>query len=120
MNSIMIVDDAGFMRLMLKDMLISAGFVVVAEAANGADAVKYYKMLMPDLVIMDITMPEMDGITALIEIKRINPKAQVIMCSAMGQQRMVLEAIKSGAKDFLVKPLQGERVIEAIHNLMNV
>jgi len=120
MKTIMVVDDAAFMRLMLKDMLKEAGFEVVAEAANGIEAVQYYKKLMPDLVTMDITMPEMDGITALVEIKKYDPKAKVIMCSAMGQQRMVLDAIHAGAKDFLVKPFQKERVIEAILKTLNV
>ena len=119
MNSIMIVDDAGFMRLMLKDMLVAAGYAVIAEAANGEEAVQCYKRYKPNLVTMDITMPIMDGIAALVEIKKIDPEARVIMCSAMGQQRLVLEAVKSGASDFLVKPFQGKRVIETIHKVLN-
>lgn len=119
-NSILVVDHTGFMRLMLKDILESIGFKVVAEATNGKEAVEQYKRYMPDLVTMDITMPEMDGIAALAEIKRIDPKAKIIMCSAMGQQATVLKAIQFGAKDFLVKPIQKERVCEAVARLVNI
>lgn len=111
---ILIVDDAAFMRMMIKDILVKNGFEVVGEAENGAVAVEKYKELTPDLVTMDITMPEKDGITALKEIKEINPNATVIMCSAMGQQAMVIDAIQAGAKDFIVKPFQADRVVEAI------
>lgn len=111
---IMIVDDAAFMRMMIKDILVKNGYEVVGEAANGVEAVEKYKELKPDLVTMDITMPEMDGVTALKEIKKIDPNAKVIMCSAMGQQAMVIDAIQSGAKDFIVKPFQNDRVIEAV------
>ncbi|SHJ58629.1 two-component system, chemotaxis family, response regulator CheY [Anaerobranca californiensis DSM 14826] len=111
---IMIVDDAAFMRMMIKDILVKNGYEVVGEAANGVEAVEKYKELKPDLVTMDITMPEMDGVTALREIKKIDPNAKVIMCSAMGQQAMVIDAIQSGAKDFIVKPFQNDRVIEAV------
>ncbi|AMA72680.1 MULTISPECIES: response regulator [Aneurinibacillus] len=113
-NRILIVDDAAFMRMMIKEILTKNGYDVVGEASDGAQAVEKYKELSPDLVTMDITMPEMDGITALKEIKKINPDAKVIMCSAMGQQAMVIDAIQSGAKDFIVKPFQADRVIEAI------
>jgi len=113
-KSVLVVDDAAFMRMMIKDILEKNGFEVVGEAENGAVAVEKYKELSPDLVTMDITMPEKDGITALKEIKQIDPKAIVIMCSAMGQQAMVIDAIQAGAKDFVVKPFQSERVIEAI------
>ncbi|CAM4035137.1 chemotaxis response protein [Lederbergia lenta] len=113
-NKILIVDDAAFMRMMVKDILTKNGFEVVGEAADGAQAVEKYKELKPDLVTMDITMPEMDGITALKEIKAFDPSAKIIMCSAMGQQAMVIDAIQAGAKDFIVKPFQADRVIEAI------
>ncbi|WLR52348.1 response regulator [Bacillus tianshenii] len=111
---ILIVDDAAFMRMMIKDILSKNGFEVVDEAADGAQAVEKYKEHNPDLVTMDITMPEMDGITSLKEIKKINPEAKIIMCSAMGQQAMVIDAIQAGAKDFIVKPFQADRVLEAI------
>ncbi|KIL44897.1 response regulator [Jeotgalibacillus soli] len=113
-KKILIVDDAAFMRMMIKDILTKNGFDVVAEAADGAQAIVQYKEHSPDLVTMDITMPEMDGITALKEIKKIDAGAKVIMCSAMGQQAMVIDAIQAGAKDFIVKPFQADRVIEAI------
>ncbi|MBN6185819.1 response regulator [Aneurinibacillus sp. BA2021] len=113
-NRVLIVDDAAFMRMMIKEILTKNGYNVVGEASDGAQAVEKYKELNPDLVTMDITMPEMDGITALKEIKKINPAAKVIMCSAMGQQAMVIDAIQAGAKDFIVKPFQADRVIEAI------
>lgn len=112
--TIMIVDDAAFMRMMLKDILTKNGFTVVGEAENGAVAVEKYMELQPNLTIMDITMPEMDGLQAVKEIRRRDPKARVIMCSAMGQQAMVIEAIQSGAKDFVVKPFQADRVVEAV------
>ncbi|KIL47728.1 response regulator [Jeotgalibacillus campisalis] len=111
---ILIVDDAAFMRMMIKDILSKNGFEVVGEAADGAQAIEKFKETSPDLVTMDITMPEMDGITALKEIKKIDGSAKVIMCSAMGQQAMVIDAIQAGAKDFIVKPFQSDRVIEAI------
>ncbi|WP_433749762.1 response regulator [Falsibacillus pallidus] len=117
-NRILIVDDAAFMRMMIKDILTKNGFEVVAEAADGSQAVEKYKELKPDLVTMDITMPEMDGITALKEIKKIDGSAKIIMCSAMGQQAMVIDAIQAGAKDFIVKPFQADRVIEAIQKTL--
>lgn len=113
-HKIMIVDDAAFMRMMIKDILTKNGYEVVAEAADGVQAIEKYKELQPDLVTMDITMPEMDGIAALKAIKEINANAKVIMCSAMGQQAMVIDAIQAGAKDFIVKPFQADRVLEAI------
>ena len=111
---ILIVDDAAFMRMMIKDILSKNGFEVVGEAADGVQAIEKYNELKPDLVTMDITMPEMDGIAALKEIKGKDPTATIIMCSAMGQQAMVIDAIQAGAKDFIVKPFQADRVIEAI------
>ncbi|MBP2077668.1 MULTISPECIES: response regulator [Oceanobacillus] len=116
---ILIVDDAAFMRMMIKDILTKNGYEIVGEAQDGAQAVEKYKELTPDLVTMDITMPEMDGITALKEIKKVNPDAKIIMCSAMGQQAMVIDAIQAGAKDFIVKPFQADRVIEAIQKALN-
>ena len=117
-KGILLVDDAAFMIMMLKDILVKNGYEVLGEAENGLKAVEKYKELNPDLVIMDITMPEMDGIEAVKEIKKINPSAAVIMCSAMGQQSMVIEAIQSGAKDFIVKPFQADRIIEAVRKVI--
>ena len=117
-KNILICDDAAFMRMMIKDILTKNGYNVVGEAENGAQAVEKYKETSPDLVTMDITMPEMDGITALKEIKQIDASAKIIMCSAMGQQAMVIEAIQSGAKDFIVKPFQAERVLEAVKKVI--
>jgi len=102
------------MRMMLKDILTKNGFTVVGEAENGAVAVSKYMELQPSLTIMDITMPEMDGLQAVKEICKRDSKAKIIMCSAMGQQSMVIEAIQSGAKDFVVKPFQADRVVEAV------
>ena len=113
-KNILICDDAAFMRMMIKDILTKNGYNVVAEAENGAKAVEKYNETKPDLVLMDITMPEMDGIQALKKIIAGDPKALVIMCSAMGQQAMVIESIQSGAKDFIVKPFQADRVLEAV------
>lgn len=118
-HKILIVDDAAFMRMMIKDILSKNGFDVVGEAADGVQAIEQYKEKQPDLVTMDITMPEMDGITSLKEIRKINPQAKVIMCSAMGQQAMVIDAIQAGAKDFIVKPFQADRVIEAISKTLS-
>lgn len=111
---ILVVDDAAFMRMMIKDILTKNGYVVVGEADNGLNAIEKYNEFKPDLVTMDITMPEMDGIAAVKEIKKTDPNAKIIMCSAMGQQAMVIDAIQAGAKDFIVKPFQPERVLEAV------
>lgn len=116
-KGILITDDAAFMRMILKDIIVKAGYDVVAEASNGQEAVEKYKELKPDFVTMDITMPVMDGIQAIKEIKAVDPNAKVIVCSAMGQQAMVIEAIQAGAKDFIVKPFQSNRVIEALQKL---
>ena len=113
-KNILICDDAAFMRMMIKDILTKNGYNVVGEAENGAKGVEKYNELKPDLVLMDITMPEMDGIAALKAIKANDPGASVIMCSAMGQQAMVIESIQSGARDFIVKPFQADRVLEAV------
>lgn len=117
MSKIMIVDDAAFMRLTIKNMLKKSVHEVVGEAENGKVAVERYKMLSPDIVTMDITMPEMDGLAALKEILRVNPAANVIMVSAMGQETMVREAIMNGAKGFIVKPFKEDGILSAIDRL---
>lgn len=111
---ILIADDALFMRITLKNILTQAGYEVVGEAFNGQEAIELYQALKPDLTILDITMPEVGGIEALREIRKINPEANVFMCTSMGQRNMVIEAIQAGAKDFIVKPFQPERVLEAV------
>ncbi len=113
MAKVMICDDAAFMRMMIKDILTKNGYEIAAEAENGQKAVEKYPEAKPDLVLMDITMPEMDGIEALKKIKALDPGAKIIMCSAMGQQAMVIEAIQAGAKDFIVKPFQAETTSSA-------
>lgn len=117
-KKILIVDDAAFMRMMIKDILTKNGYEIAAEAENGAKAVEKFKELAPDLVIMDITMPEMDGIQAVREIKKVDGSATIIMCSAMGQQAMVIESIQAGARDFIVKPFQADRVVEAVKKVI--
>lgn len=120
MSRILIVDDAAFMRMMLKNIVSSSGHEVVGEAVDGEEAVEKYRELRPDLVTLDITMPKMDGLAALKAIVGEDPSAVVVMCSAMGQQSMVIDAIQSGAKDFIVKPFQPERVNECLQkNLGN-
>ncbi|HDX9579754.1 response regulator [Bacillus cytotoxicus] len=114
-HKILVVDDAVFMRTMIKNLLQSnSDFEIIGEAENGIEAIQKYKELQPDIVTLDITMPEMDGLEALKEIIKIDANAKIVICSAMGQQGMVLDAIKSGAKDFIVKPFQADRVIEAL------
>ena len=117
-KNILICDDAAFMRMMIKDILTNNGYNVVGEAENGAKGVEKYNELKPDLVLMDITMPELDGIQALKKIKEMDSSATVIMCSAMGQQAMVIESIQAGAKDFIVKPFQADRVLEAVKKVV--
>ena len=119
MARILIVDDAAFMRMMLKDILVKNGYEVCGEAVNGDDALEKYKELKPDLTTLDITMPDKDGISALKDIRAFDPSAVCIMCSAMGQQAMVVEAIQSGAKDFIVKPFQPDRVLESIRKVLD-
>lgn len=119
MAKILIVDDANFMRMMLKDILTKAGHEVVGEAEDGKAALERYKELTPDLVTMDITMPNVNGIEAVKSIRAYDSKARVIMCSAMGQQVMVIDAIQAGARDFVVKPFQRDRVLEAIEKAMS-
>ena len=117
-KNILVVDDAAFMRMMIKDILTKNGYNIAGEAENGEVAIAKYKELKPDLVLMDITMPNVDGIQALKQIKANDPGAMVIMCSAMGQQAMVIESIQSGARDFIVKPFQAERVLEAVKKVL--
>jgi two-component system chemotaxis response regulator CheY len=117
-HRILVVDDAAFMRMMLKDILTKNDFEIVGEAEDGKKALEKYKELQPDLVTMDITMPEMDGIEAVKQIKNFDPEAKIIICSAMGQQAMVIDAIQAGALDFIVKPFQPERVIEAVRKAL--
>ena len=114
MAKVLVVDDAAFMRMMLKDIVTKNGHEVAGEAGNGAEALAKYQEVKPDIVTMDITMPEVDGIEGLKRIKAFDGNAKVIMCSAMGQQNMVIEAIQAGAKDFIVKPFNAERVMDAI------
>ena len=118
MAKVLIVDDAAFMRMMIKDILEKNGYDVIGEASNGLVAVDLYKKEKPDVVTMDITMPDMDGIEAVKQIRAFDPNAKIIMCSAMVQQSMVMDAIKSGAKDFIVKPFQADRVLEAIKKVI--
>ncbi|CAI3320211.1 response regulator [Enterococcus cecorum] len=117
-GKILIVDDAVFMRMKLKDILTKNGYEVVGEAQNGQEAFEKYQATNPDVVTMDITMPDVDGLEALKMIRAHDPNAKVIMCSAMGQQGMVMDAIKSGAKDFIVKPFDTDRVINAITKVL--
>ncbi len=117
-KNILICDDAAFMRMMIKDILTKNGYNVAGEAENGLKAVEKYNEIKPDLVLMDITMPEMDGIQALKKIRENDSSALVIMCSAMGQQAMVIESIQAGAKDFIVKPFQADRVLEAVKKVV--
>jgi two-component system, chemotaxis family, chemotaxis protein CheY len=119
MNStVLICDDAIFMRTMIGDILRQAGFQVVGEAENGQQAVEKYRELRPDFVTMDIVMPDMGGIDAVREIIREDPQAKILMCSAMGQQALVIEAIQAGARDFVVKPFQPSRVLEAVQRVI--
>lgn len=118
-KKVLIVDDAAFMRIKLKDILEKNNYEVVGEAENGIEAIEKYKEVSPDIVTMDITMPEMDGVEALKEIKAFDANAKILMCSAMGQQSMVMDAIRAGAVDFIVKPFDTERVIHALDKVSN-
>lgn len=119
MAKILVVDDAAFMRMTIKKMVTAHGHTVVAEAGNGVEAVKKYSEQKPDIVLLDITMPEMDGVSALKRIREQDPKAKVVICSAMGQQAMVAQAIQNGAKDFVVKPFEESRLIAAIDRVVS-
>jgi len=116
-KSVLIVDDTMFMRIKLRGLLEKWGYQVVGEGVNGLDAVEKFTALRPDIVLMDITMPEMDGITALKEIKKIDPKAVVVMVSAMGQERSVKEAIVAGARNFVIKPFQDDKIQDVLARL---
>ncbi len=117
-HTVLVCDDAIFMRTMISDILSQAGYEIIGEAETGVQAVEKYKQLKPDLVTMDIVMPDMGGIDAVREIVKIDPNARVLMCSAMGQQALVVEAIQAGAKDFVVKPFQPSRVLEAVQRVL--
>ena len=117
-HTVLVCDDAIFMRTMITDILTQAGYDVIGEAETGAQAVEKYRQLKPDLVTMDIVMPDMGGIEAVREICKTSPEAKILMCSAMGQQVLVVEAIHAGAKDFVVKPFQPSRVLEAVQRLL--
>jgi two-component system chemotaxis response regulator CheY len=117
MTHILIVDDAEFLRVRISKMLVGEGFEVT-EAENGLKAIESYKSKKPDMVLMDVTMPEMDGLTALKELRKLDPNAKVVMLTALGQESVVLEAVKSGAKDFIVKPFDRDRVMSAINKLL--
>ena len=117
-KKILLVDDAAFMRKMIKDTLSKSGYTDLYEAVDGADAVEKYTELHPDLVIMDITMPNMDGLEALKAIRAKDGNANIVMCSAMGQESMVMEAVRSGAKDFIVKPFKADRVLKTVNTIL--
>lgn len=117
MATVLIVDDAMFMRTVLKKMLTDEGFEVVGEGADGDEAIRLARELKPNVVTLDITMPDRDGISAIEDILKASPDSKIVMCSAMGQQGMVVDAIKKGAKDFIVKPFEKDRVIQAIKNV---
>ncbi|MEB3285158.1 MAG: response regulator [Candidatus Sericytochromatia bacterium] len=117
-SKILVVDDASFMRLIIKDILVKNGFTACFEAASGIEAVQRFHEQEPDLVLMDITMPGVDGISALRAIRKTHPQAKVIMCSAMGQQSLVLQAFQEGARDFVVKPFDAFRVVDAVRRVL--
>lgn len=117
-NKILIVDDAAFMRMMIRDTLKKNGYENLLEASDGEIAVQLFKTEKPDLVIMDITMPNKNGLEALKEIREIDTNARIVMCSAMGQESMVVEAIRSGAKDFIVKPFKADRVLKTVQGIL--
>ena len=119
-SRVLIVDDLAFIKLIIKDNLEKTGFEVAGEDSNGVEAIEQYKRLQPDIVLMDITMPKMDGIQALQEIIKIDPQAKVIMCSALGQQKLIIQSIQLGAKDFIVKPFKPERIVGAIKKALNM
>jgi two-component system, chemotaxis family, chemotaxis protein CheY len=118
--NVLIADDLAFIKIVLRDILEKSGFRVVGEASNGDEAIARYLDTRPDVVLMDITMPGMDGLTALRKIRELDPSARIIMCSAMGQQRLILQAIQMGAKDFIVKPFQPQRVVSALKKALNI
>lgn len=117
MKKVLIVDDAAYMRMMLKEILSDHGYEIAGEAENGIEAVEKYQELQPDIVTMDITMPEMDGIEAVKKILAINAHAKIVMCSAMGQQNLVMKSLEAGARDFVVKPFEPERIVQTLESL---
>jgi two-component system chemotaxis response regulator CheY len=118
--NVLIADDLKFIKLVLRELVEKAGFRVVGEASNGEEAVELYQDKRPDVVLLDITMPKMDGLTALKQILKVDPEAKVIMCSALGQQSLMVQALQLGAKDFIVKPFREERVIAAIKRILDI
>jgi len=117
-KKIMLVDDAAFMRMMIKDTLQKNGYSEIVEAGNGEQAVNNYAAEKPDLILMDITMPVMDGLEALRRLKEMDSNVKVVMCSAMGQETMVVDALKLGAKDFIVKPFKPDRIMKTVNNIL--
>lgn len=117
-RTILVVDDAAFMRMMIRDILAKEGYTI-HEAVNGRDAIEKFAEIQPDLVTMDITMPELDGISALRSIREAHPEARILMVSAMGQQKMIVEALEAGALDFLVKPFQPTKVLETVKKCLS-
>jgi two-component system chemotaxis response regulator CheY len=118
--NVLIADDLEFIKLVLQELIEKAGFRVVGVASNGEEAVELYQEKRPDVVLMDITMPKMDGLSALKQILKVDPQAKVIMCSALGQQNLIVQALQMGAKDFIVKPFREERVITAIKHILDI
>ena len=118
--NVLIVDDLTFIKIVLRDIIEKAGFRVVGEASNGEQAITLYQDTRPDVVLMDITMPGMDGLTALKKIREIDPAARVIICSALGQQQLIVQAIQLGARDFIVKPFQPQRVVAALKKALDI
>jgi two-component system chemotaxis response regulator CheY len=118
--NVLIVDDLAFIKIVLRDIIEKAGFRVVGEASNGEQAITMYQDTRPDVVLMDITMPGMDGLTALRRIREIDDAARVIICSALGQQQLIVQAIQLGAKDFIVKPFQPRRVVAALKKALDI
>lgn len=118
--TVLVVDDASFMRSMIRDIFARGPFVIAGEAENGVEGVRLYRELHPDLTTMDIVMPQMDGITALREIVRLDPAAKVVMCSALGQEALIAEAIEAGASDFIVKPFQPGRVLKVAQSVLGL
>ena len=119
-HKILIADDATFMRMMLKDILSHAGFINLIEAKNGREAINLFKVEKPELILLDVTMPDMDGLRALEEIKEINPDVKIIMCSSMGQEEIVSECFEKGADDFIMKPFKPERVVQAVSQFIDL
>ena len=117
---VLVVDDAIFMRSMIRDIFARSPFVIAGEAENGLEAIELYKELRPDITTMDIVMPEVDGVTALKEIMRFDPQAKVIMCSALGQESLIAESIEAGAKDFIVKPFQPNKVLKVVRSVLGL